>query len=70
MSRNVPAERLRDKRYRQQVVKPKRGKGSFSRDNRVIIDDDADTLSGAGATENDECQFQETLRETTAAVSE
>lgn len=63
MSRNVPAERLRDKRYRQQVVKPKRGKGSFSRDNRVIVDDDDDT-------ENDECQRQGTLRETTAAVSE
>jgi stalled ribosome alternative rescue factor ArfA len=56
MSRNVPAERLRDKRYRQQVVKPKRGKGSFSRDKRVIVDD-------ADDAENDEChEDQETLR--------
>lgn len=62
-TRNVPAERLRDKRYRQQVVKPKRGKGSFSRDNRVIVDGEDDT-------ENDECRSPETLRETTDTQSE
>lgn len=63
-TRNVPAERLRDKRYRQQVVKPKRGKGSFSRDNRVIVDGEDDT-------ENDECEeCPATLRETTDTQSE
>lgn len=60
MTRNVPAERLRDQRYRQQVVKPKRGKGSFSRDNRVILSDDDEC-------EDDECQEElATPRETPA----